>query len=212
MALVVADRVQETSTTSGTGTLNLAGAVTGYQTFVSGIGSGNTTYYTIFDSTANVWEVGIGTVTSGTPNTLARTTVLSNSSGTTSPLTLAGNSVYVYCDYPAEKMASRDSLYAPSTFQGSYSAGIVVDYSTGNGRISVGSADGITFYKGGVATTALGGFNSSGAFVVGSSLSAGTSGQVLTSGGSGAAPTWTTGGGSGISKAQAIAYAMTLGF
>ena len=46
MALVVADRVQETTTTSGTGTLSLAGAVAGYRTFVSGVGSGNTTYYT----------------------------------------------------------------------------------------------------------------------------------------------------------------------
>ena len=56
MALVVADRVQETTTTSGTGTLSLAGAVAGYQSFVSGVGSGNTTYYTIYDQIAQVWE------------------------------------------------------------------------------------------------------------------------------------------------------------
>lgn len=209
MALAVADRVQETTTTSGTGTLSLAGASTGYQSFVSGIGSGNSTYYTIFDPIANVWEVGIGTVTSGSPNTLSRSTVLSNSSGNTSPLTLAGNSAYVYCDYPAEKMASRDSLYAPSTFQGTYSDGIVVDYTTGNGRISVGSADGLTFYNGGVATTALGGFNASGAFVVGSGLSAGTSGQALISNGSSAAPSWGT---AGVSQAKVTALVMTLGF
>ena len=109
MALVVADRVQETTTTSGTGTLSLGGAVAGYRTFVSGIGSGNTTFYTIYDATAQVWEVGIGTVTSGAPSTLSRTTVLSNSSGTTSPLTLAGNSASVFCVYPAEKSVNLDA-------------------------------------------------------------------------------------------------------
>lgn len=100
MALVVKDRVQEVSSTSGTGTLTLTGAVPGYQTFSSSIGNGNTTFYTIYDSTAQVWEVGIGTVGAGT---LARTTVLSNSSGTTSPLTLAGNQASVFCTYPAEQ-------------------------------------------------------------------------------------------------------------
>ena len=127
MALVVADRVQETTTTSGTGTLSLAGAVAGYRSFVSGIGSGNTTYYTIYDQTAQVWEVGIGTVTSGAPNTLSRTTVLSNSSGTTSPLTLAGNAASVFCSYPASKSVNLDAsgnvtplgTIASGTWQGS---------------------------------------------------------------------------------------------
>ena len=101
MALVVKDRVQENSTTSGTGTLTLAGAVPGFQSFAV-IGDGNTTYYTIYDNIAQVWEVGIGTYTaSGT--TLSRDTVLSNSSGTTSPLSLAGNTVSVFVTYPAEK-------------------------------------------------------------------------------------------------------------
>ena len=106
MALVVADRVQETSVTSGTGTLTLSGAVSGYQTFSTAIGNGNTTFYTIYDNTAYVWEVGIGTVGAGT---LARTTVLSNSSGTTTPITLAGNSVFVFCTYPAEKSINYDA-------------------------------------------------------------------------------------------------------
>jgi len=101
MTFVIADRVQETTTTSGTGTLNLAGAVNGYQTFVSGIGTGNTTYYTIYDQTAQVWEVGIGSVLAGSPATLTRATVLSNSSGNTSPINLAGNTANVWCDYPA---------------------------------------------------------------------------------------------------------------
>jgi hypothetical protein len=107
MALVVKDRVQETSTTSGTGTLTLAGAVPGFQTFSSSIGNGNTTFYTIYDNVAQVWEVGIGTVGAGT---LARDTVLSNSSGGTSPLTLAGNSSSVFCTYPAEKSVNLNAL------------------------------------------------------------------------------------------------------
>jgi hypothetical protein len=106
MALVVADRVQETSVTSGTGTLTLAGAVPGYQTFSGAIGNGNTTFYAIYDATAQVWEVGVGTVGAGT---LARTTVLSNSSGTTSPISLAGNSSAVYCTYPSEKSVNLDA-------------------------------------------------------------------------------------------------------
>jgi len=106
MALVLKDRVQEVSTTSGTGTLTLTGAVSGFQTFSTAIGNGNTTYYTIFDSTAYVWEVGIGTVGAGT---LARTTVLANSSGTTSALNLAGNTVFVFCTYPAERSINYDA-------------------------------------------------------------------------------------------------------
>ena len=106
MALVVKDRVQETTTTSGTGTLTLAGAISGYQAFSSSIGNGNTTFYTIYDNIAQVWEVGIGTVG---PSTLARTTVLSNSSGTTSPISLPGNAAAVFCTYPAEQSINYDA-------------------------------------------------------------------------------------------------------
>ena len=100
MALVVADRVQETTTTSGTGTLSLGGAATGYVSFSAAVGNGNTTYYVIQDPIANVWEVGLGTVGVGT---LSRDTVLSNSSGTTAKITFAGNLSNVWCDYPAGK-------------------------------------------------------------------------------------------------------------
>jgi len=106
MALILKDRVQENSTTSGTGTLTLSGAVPGFQTFSTAIGNGNTTFYTLYDNVAQVWEVGIGTVGAGT---LARTTVLANSSGGTSPLTLAGNSIAVWCDYSAEKAVNLDA-------------------------------------------------------------------------------------------------------
>ena len=110
MALVVKDRVQETTTTTGTGTVTLAGAVTGFQTF-SVIGDGNTTYYAI--TSGNDWEVGLGTYTaSGT--TLSRDTIL-ESSNSGSAITLSGTS-NVFVTYPAEKSAhldSTDTLYAP---------------------------------------------------------------------------------------------------
>ena len=104
--LVLKDRVQETSTTSGTGTLTLLGAVSGFQTFSTAVGNGNTTFYTIYDATTYDWEVGIGTVGAGT---LARTTVLSNSAGTTSPISLASNIKSVFCTYPAEKSINYDA-------------------------------------------------------------------------------------------------------
>ena len=79
MTLKIADRVKETSTTAGTGTLNLAGAAIGFQTFVAGVGNGNTCFYAISHQTASEWEVGIGTVADASPDTLARTTVLQSS-------------------------------------------------------------------------------------------------------------------------------------
>jgi len=103
MALVFKDRVKETTTTSGTGTITLAGAVSGFQTF-SVIGDGNTTYYTIVSGTD--WEVGIGTYTlSGT--TLSRDTIL-ESSNAGSAISLTGTST-VFCTYAAEKSVYRNS-------------------------------------------------------------------------------------------------------
>ena len=116
MALVINDRVRETSTTSGTGTLNLAGAVTGFRTFVSGIGDGNTTYYAIFEEGTNSFEVGLGTVTDATPDTLARTTVLSNSSGNTSKIDFnsgGSSTLSVFCTMPASKSVYLDSTGTP---------------------------------------------------------------------------------------------------
>ena len=104
MAFNVADRVRETSTTTGTGTLSLGGAASGYQTFVAGIGSGNNTYYCITDGTA--WEIGIGTVTSGTPSTLSRDTVLTSSAGGTTKVNWAAGTRDVFCTLPADKVIS----------------------------------------------------------------------------------------------------------
>lgn len=99
MAFVLKDRIKETSTTSGTGTLTLAGAASGFRSFAD-IGDGNTTYYAIVDSTAGTWEVGIGTYTSA-GTTLSRNTVLSNSSGTTANINFAANSKDVFVTQPA---------------------------------------------------------------------------------------------------------------
>jgi hypothetical protein len=104
MALVVYDRVQETTATTGTGTITLSGAVAGYQSFAV-VGNGNTTFYCIVNTSA--WEVGIGTYTSA-GTTLARTTVLSNSNGNTSPITLVGASNVFVC-YPASKSINYDA-------------------------------------------------------------------------------------------------------
>lgn len=100
MALVLANRVQETTTTTGTGTVTLAGAMSGFQSFAV-VGNTNTTYYAITSGTA--WEVGIGTYSTTGP-TLARTTILSSSIGG-GAITLAGTSI-VFSSYPAEKVIS----------------------------------------------------------------------------------------------------------
>ena len=112
MALVLNDRVKETSTTSGTGTFNLDGASTGFVTFVAGIGNSNTTYYAIHEQGTDKWEVGIGTVTDATPDTLARTTVLNNSAGNTSKINFSGT-LDVFCTMPASKTVYLDSSGNP---------------------------------------------------------------------------------------------------
>ena len=99
MAFVLADRVKETTTTAGTGTVTLAGASTGYQSFAA-IGDANTTYYTIAGQTGSEWEVGIGTyASSGT--TLARTAVIS-SSNSGSLVNFSAGTKDVFVTYPAE--------------------------------------------------------------------------------------------------------------
>jgi len=102
MALVLKDRVKETSTTAGTGTLTLAGAVTGFQSFAA-VGDGNSTYYAIADNATGAWEVGIGTYTSS-GTTLSRTTVLS-SSNSGSLVNFAANPKDVFVTYPSSRSA-----------------------------------------------------------------------------------------------------------
>lgn len=104
MALVVADRVKETTTTTSTGTYTLAGAVDGFQTFGT-IGDGNTTYYACSDGVD--YEVGIGTYTaSGT--TLARTTIL-ESSNSDAAVNWSAGSKQIFCTLPANAAIFADN-------------------------------------------------------------------------------------------------------
>lgn len=99
MALVLADRVKESCTAPGIGTVTLLGAATGYVSFAV-IGNGNTTYYCIADQGGNNWEVGIGTYTSS-GTTLSRDTVLSNSAGTTAKINFSSGTQDVFVTYPS---------------------------------------------------------------------------------------------------------------
>ena len=105
MALVINDRVKETSTTTGTGTFSLAGAETGYESFVAGIGTTNTTYYAIELNSAGEWEVGIGTVTDATPDTLSRDTIIT-SSNSDSAVNFSAGTKNVFCTLPAKRTVS----------------------------------------------------------------------------------------------------------
>lgn len=103
MALVLKDRVRENSTTTGTGTFTLSGAVSGFQTFSSAVGNGNTTYYCIVNGTE--WEVGLGTVGGGT---LSRDTVLSSSTG--SKVDFTSGTKDVFCTYPSSKSVTTNDI------------------------------------------------------------------------------------------------------
>jgi len=109
MALIIKDRVKETTTTTGTGSVTLAGASTGFRSFAD-IGNANTTYYCI--SGGSQFEVGIGTYTaSGT--TLSRDTVLSNSLGTTAKISFSAGSKDVFCTYPSGVSITNSSIATP---------------------------------------------------------------------------------------------------
>jgi hypothetical protein len=121
MALIVKDRVLESSTSTGTGSFTLTGAQTGYQSF-SVIGNGNTTYYTIQgknpDGTlTSEWEVGVGTWSTG--NTLARNTVFANSLGTTAKVPFSAGDKDVFVTYPSAKALLGDTSAVSSTGTGS---------------------------------------------------------------------------------------------
>jgi hypothetical protein len=225
MALILKDRVQETSTTTGTGTLTLAGAVTQFQTFSSAIGNGNTTYYTIYNAGGTEWEVGIGTVGAGT---LSRDTVLSSSNA--GSLVNFTGTLYVFGDYPADKAVFKDASgnvtgYAISggtinntVIGGTTPVAGTFTNLTANDNVILGFSNTDTLAVNGRITTDLepsannskdigtNGRNWRDAFfgrtlhTVNLELTGttsfdgaqGTAGQVLTSAGTGATPTWTT--------------------
>lgn len=105
MALVLNDRTLETTTTTGTGSFALAGAVQDYQSFSSGVGVGNTTYYSCVNTNTGEWEVGIGTL-SGT-TTLVRTTLIDSSTG--SAIDFTAGTKLIFCTYPASKSVNLDA-------------------------------------------------------------------------------------------------------
>jgi hypothetical protein len=138
MALVVKDRIRETSTTTGTGVFTLSGAVSGFRSFAD-IGNANTTYYTIVGETE--WEVGVGTYTSS-GTTLDRTTVLSNSLGTTALINFSAGTKDVFVSLPAPKAIYKDNL--PSILIVTVRAGTTSNVSLSNGFLPVTNRAGST--------------------------------------------------------------------
>jgi hypothetical protein len=167
MALVLADRVKETTTTTGTGTVTLLGAAAGFQSFAA-VGNGNTTYYTIAGQTTSEWEVGIGTYTSA-GTTLSRTTVLA-SSNSGSLVTFSAGTKDVFVTYPAGR-----SVYADGTTLTATNSSVLPIASGGTNSTATPTNGGIGYGTGTAHAYST----------------AGTSGQVLTSAGA-AVPTWTT--------------------
>lgn len=167
MALVLADRVRETTTSNGTSAVTLGGAYTGFQTFSAAIGNANNTYYTISNVVTGEWEVGIGTYTSS-GNTLSRDTVLSSSNaGSLVSFTTGTKDVFV--TQPAER-----NVYVNGTdIVAENSANLKIAYG-GTGLTSYTAGD-LPYFATGTALSKLG---------------IGTSNQVLTS--SGSAPQWST--------------------
>ena len=108
MALVINDRVKETSTTTGTGVFSLNGAVTGFENFVTGIGNTNTTYYAIFLEGTDEWEVGLGTVADAATDTLTRNTVIT-SSNSDNAVDFSSGTKNVFCTLPASKAVYLDA-------------------------------------------------------------------------------------------------------
>ena len=107
MALVIKDRVKETTTTTGTGAIALGGAATNFVTFSSVLSNADTTYYAIVDTSNSAFEVGLGTYASS-GNTLTRTTVLA-SSNSGSVVNLQAGTKSIFCAFPADKAVVEDA-------------------------------------------------------------------------------------------------------
>jgi hypothetical protein len=182
MPLVLADRVKETTTTTGTGTVTLLGAVLGFQAF-SVVGDGNTTYYCIAGQGTSEWEVGIGTYTaSGT--TLSRDTVLASSAGAPAKTTFSGGTKDVFVTYPSER-----SVYSDGTNIVPDNSAILPPVSGGTGQASL-TANNVILGNGTSAVQFVG---------------PGSSGNVLTSNGT----TWVSGGAPGFPAGTAMMFVQT---
>ena len=173
MALQLKDRVLETASSPGTGTVTLLGASLGYQSFNTALTSGSTTFYTIADLGGANWEVGVGTFTS--PDQLARNTVLA-SSNSGSAVNFSTGTQNVFITYPAEKSVNLDSSGNVSPL-GTIASGVwngttITTTYGGTGLTSYTAGD-LPYYATGTALSKLG---------------IGANGYILTS--NGTAPTW----------------------
>lgn len=145
MALVIADRVRETTITTGTGTISLGGAVANFETFTANLSNSDTTYYSIVDNTNGAFEVGLGTFTSS-GTTLARTTVIA-SSNSNSAVNFGSGTKDVFITIPATKMIVKDA-------SGNVSIDGDVTVSDGTNDFDVASHDGTNGLKlGGTVVT-----------------------------------------------------------
>lgn len=184
MVLIVADRVQETCTSPGTGTVTLLGAVTQFQTFSATVGNTNTTFYVIADQSGSNWEVGIGTYTS-VGNTLARTTVLA-SSNAGSLVNFATGTQNVWGDLPAGKAVYKDAsgnaigLGTPAAFVATNVTGLPM--TTGVTGVLAGANGGTGVNNGSNTFTYAGNVSYVGAFTQTWTRSANTSLTLPTSG------------------------------
>src|SRR6056300_39121 len=156
MALVVNDRVKETSTTTGTGTFNLAGAVSGFESFVAGIGNSNTTYYAIVNENGE-FEVGLGTVTDAATDTLSRDTIIS-SSNSDSAVNFGAGTKNVFCTLPASKAVILDSSGNIVANNGSNLTALNAS-NVASGTLSSDRLPTVPTTKGGTGLTAIGSAN-----------------------------------------------------
>ena len=154
MALKLADRVKETTTTAGSGTVTLLGAESGFQSFGSGVLNGNKTFYTIIDGSG--WEVGIGQVATGASDTLTRDTIL-DSSNSNNALNLSGGAATVFSTYPADKSVHLDengvlskTVDISSETNLAATSGVALDGDTIKGIAATTSASGVTLLSSGV--------------------------------------------------------------
>ena len=165
MAFVINDRVKETTATTGTGTISLGGAVTGFETFGAGIGNSNTTYYAVTLPGTAEFEVGLGTLNSDS-STIARTTVIS-SSNSDSAVDLSAGTKTIFCTIPASKSvllsdvgASTMNLSSADTHTGRYGSSsspinINVTVASKSAHPYQGDGSGNAYYLNGIESPAL---------------------------------------------------------
>jgi hypothetical protein len=191
MALQLRDRVLETASAPGTGTVTLLGASLGYQSFNTALTSGSTTYYTIADLGGANWEVGLGTFTS--PNQLVRNTVYSSSNGGAT-VNFSSGTQNVFITYPSLQSVNLDASNNVSALgtiaSGVWNATAITTAYGGTGLTSYTAGD-LPYYATGTTLSKLG---------------IGTNGYVLTS--DGTAPVWSANSGATADDAYFLSFMM----